>query len=126
MNWRDFKLINDQFGHSAGDEVLKAIAQTLKESVRSCDILARLGGDEFVILLPQISYEQAVVALGRTHQQLQLLSQTHGWPVGYSIGVITCVVLPNSIDNLIAQADQLMYTVKSSGKNRLDCREYND
>ncbi len=120
----DFKLVNDNLGHSSGDRLLQTVAQTLKETVRSCDVVTRLGGDEFAILLPQIDSQQAAIALTRTHHQLQKLSQSHGWPIGFSMGAITFNSPPKSIDALIAQADQLMYTVKSSGKNRLACQEY--
>ena len=119
----DFKLVNDKLGHGTGDQLLQAVAQGLKDSVRSCDIVARLGGDEFAIVLPEITYQQAQIALCRTHQQLQLLSQSHSWPIGFSMGAITFTVSPKSTDILIAQADQLMYSVKDSGKNRLECRE---
>ncbi|WP_017302338.1 GGDEF domain-containing protein [Nodosilinea nodulosa] len=120
----DFKLVNDKLGHSSGDRLLQAVAQTLKETVRSCDVVARLGGDEFAVLLPQINGRQATVALLRTHHHLQKLSQNHGWPIGFSMGAITFNTPPTSTDALIAQADQLMYAVKGSGKNRLECREY--
>lgn len=86
--------------------------------------IARMGGDEFVILLPQSSLDQAAVALNRTFHGLQALSQSRDWPVGFSIGAITFTTLPSSIDALIAQADRLMYEVKQSGKNRLQCQQY--
>ncbi|MBE9139530.1 GGDEF domain-containing protein [Nodosilinea sp. LEGE 07088] len=120
----DFKLVNDKLGHSSGDRLLQTVAQTLKETVRSCDIVARLGGDEFAILLPQIDSQQAAIALTRTHHQLKKISQSNRWPIGFSMGAITFNTPPPSTDALIAQADQLMYAVKGSGKNRLECQEY--
>lgn len=119
-----FKAINDQMGHSVGDQLLKAIAQTLMSSVRSHESVARLGGDEFAILLPQTHYDQTKITLTRIQHLLQTLSKLQGWPVGFSIGAVTFNTLPASVDILLTQADQLMYAVKRSGKNRLECRQY--
>ncbi|MBD0336661.1 MAG: GGDEF domain-containing protein [Cyanobacteria bacterium Co-bin13] len=120
----DFKQVNDQLGHSAGDRLLQRVAQVLREGVRSHDSIARLGGDEFAVMLPQISFEQAQLALSRLHQQLQALSQSEHWPVGFSIGAATFLKLPDSVDTLISQTDHLMYGVKREGKNRLRCQQY--
>jgi diguanylate cyclase (GGDEF)-like protein len=119
-----FKGINDQWGHSAGDQLLKAVAQTLKTSVRSHDVIGRLGGDEFAILLPQTNLDQAKIILTRIQHLLQTLNKTAPWPVGFSIGAVTFVTLPDATDILLSQADQIMYAVKRSGKNRLECRQY--
>ncbi|MDJ0706659.1 MAG: GGDEF domain-containing protein [Leptolyngbyaceae cyanobacterium MO_188.B28] len=119
----DFKAVNDQLGHNAGDRLLQSVAQILTLSVRSHDVAARLGGDEFAILLPQTNDNQARKALTRTYHQLQTLNQSDPYPVGFSIGAITFTTLPTSTDELIAQADQLMYAIKRSGKNRLVCEQ---
>ncbi|NJN21782.1 MAG: GGDEF domain-containing protein [Leptolyngbya sp. RL_3_1] len=92
--------------------------------MRSHDAIGRLGGDEFAILLPQTNLDQAKITLTRLQHRLQTLNKTDPWPVGFSIGAITFVTLPDSVDALLAQADQLMYSVKRSGKNRLECEQY--
>ncbi|MEB3213240.1 MAG: GGDEF domain-containing protein [Leptolyngbyaceae bacterium] len=120
----DFKRINDQFGHDAGDSLLRLVAQTLDGAVRSHDFVGRLGGDEFAIVLPQINSPQAIATLSRIHHQLNQLSQSNHWRVGFSIGAMTFTRLPDSVDCLISQADQLMYAVKQTGKNRLECHDY--
>ena len=121
----DFKQVNDRLGHSEGDRVLQAIAQQIITSLRTSDVVARLGGDEFALLLPQIEHAQAQVALSRLHEELNQLSLSQSWAVGFSIGALTAVALPQSAESLIQQADQLMYTVKQSGKNKLRCEILN-
>ncbi|PSN20086.1 GGDEF domain-containing protein [filamentous cyanobacterium CCP5] len=120
----EFKWVNDHLGHAAGDHLLQSLAQILRDSVRSHDAIARMGGDEFVILLPQTDFDQAHRALSRTHGQLNALSQSRDWPVGFSMGAVTFTTLPDSTDALIAQADRLMYDVKQGGKNRLKFQQY--
>ncbi|MFE4107200.1 GGDEF domain-containing protein [Almyronema epifaneia] len=117
----NFKQVNDHLGHAEGDRVLLAIAQQIKLSLRTSDVVARLGGDEFALLLPQVEAKQAQIALTRLHEELMQLSLNQHWPVGFSIGAVTAVAPPQSAENLIHQADQLMYTVKQGGKNRLKC-----
>lgn len=120
----NFKLVNDRYGHTVGDRLLKKVSQALERTVRSHDIIARLGGDEFAVLLPQTSRHQAYTALTRMHNQLKTLSQSNNWPIGFSIGAITFTNPPDSVDFLMTQVDQLMYKVKKSGKNRLECQLY--
>ncbi|NJL88313.1 MAG: GGDEF domain-containing protein [Leptolyngbyaceae cyanobacterium SM1_1_3] len=119
----NFKQVNDRLGHSEGDRVLQAIAQQIKASLRTSDVIARMGGDEFALLLPQIEYAQAQIALSRLHQELKELSQQRSWSVGFSIGAVTTAKLSESAERLIQRADRLMYAVKQSGKNKLQCEE---
>jgi diguanylate cyclase (GGDEF)-like protein len=113
----DFKIVNDTLGHSAGDEVLRATAQTLQASVRDVDLVGRLGGDEFAILLPGTDAEGASIVLGRLHESLQRDAARHGWPIGYSIGSVTYTAAPASVDLMVSRTDRLMYEVKRAGKN---------
>lgn len=113
----NFKAVNDQFGHSTGDRLLRLIADTLKAQVRATDIVGRLGGDEFAILLPETHYEGAQIVLSRLQYSLNDLIEMESFPVSFSIGAITFLTLPGSVDVMLELVDHLMYEVKHSGKN---------
>lgn len=113
-----FKQVNDQFGHSEGDKLLRAVAIHIGDCLRKTDTLARLGGDEFGILLPDTGEEQAGILLERI---ATTLSQQVGnrWPVGATIGAVTFTDPPDNIDYAVFQADALMYKGKSEGRGRI-------
>jgi len=115
----NFKLINDQFGHRVGDQLLITVVSTFRSNIRSTDILARFGGDEFVILLPETSGEAAMMFLKKMHGHLDQVMEQNHWPVSFSIGAVTYLKAPVSADEAIQRADELMYQVKHSGKSRL-------
>ncbi len=120
-----FKILNDKHGHQAGDEMLKAIAQVLRTSVREVDLAGRWGGEEMALLFPQTSLPGAVVACERIREQIASLKiDFHGSKLGVtlSIGVATIdpeEVCPRSADALIALADSAMYLAKERGRNRV-------
>ncbi len=115
----NFKLVNDRFGHVRGDHLLCLIADTVRNSLREPDILARLGGDEFALLLPETDYQPAELILQRIQQKLAKAAQDNSFDVGFSMGAITFLDSPESVDNMLEQVDRLMYQVKNSGKNGL-------
>lgn len=115
----NFKAVNDQDGHDAGDRVLRTVAETLRKSVRSTDIAARLGGDEFALLLPETGGDAADAIAAKLQQQLARNMQMENWPVTVSFGVATFMDPPENIDELMRQADMLMYSAKQSGKNMI-------
>jgi diguanylate cyclase (GGDEF)-like protein len=115
----NFKAVNDQLGHQTGDELLIAVVSTIRSGVRNSDILARFGGDEFVILLPDTPGDAALKFLNKLHHSLNQAMACKGWPVGFSIGAATFCQTPTTVDEIIRNADELMYTVKHGGKNRL-------
>jgi len=115
----NFKDINDNLGHHVGDELLIAVVTTIADNIRSTDILARFGGDEFVLLLPDTGSEAAVTFLTKIHHHLQQAMTSRNWPVTFSIGAVTYLKAPATVDEVICRADILMYDVKRSGKNRL-------
>lgn len=119
MDLDNFKQVNDRFGHSAGDEILRALVKTLKENLRVNDFVARLGGDEFTILFPETDAESAKVMMPRLRQQLMDRLRQGGWPVTISIGVLTCYQAPSSVDALLRMVDGVMYRAKRAGKNRI-------
>jgi diguanylate cyclase (GGDEF)-like protein/PAS domain S-box-containing protein len=115
-----FKAVNDQFGHKAGDDLLKTVAAALRARIRETDVLARLGGDEFAILLPQVDAAQAeVVADGLVkalRRQSALLAE-HQIPVTASVGVALFDGLTNI--EILAAADLAMYEAKEAGRDRV-------
>jgi diguanylate cyclase (GGDEF)-like protein len=113
----NFKTINDRFGHTMGDLLLQVTADTIKKHMRKTDFVARLGGDEFSLMLPETSYDTSETVIARIHKNLVDAAQKRGWPVTFSIGIATFIVPPATVDEMIRQADGLMYSVKNSGKN---------
>ena len=115
----NFKQVNDTLGHSQGDKLLQSVAKTLIANTRSIDIVSRLGGDEFAILFPESNEENAKTAINKVQKELLSSVTNDKWPVTFSIGVVTCYKSCN-LDELIKEADNLMYTVKASGKNGIE------
>lgn len=115
----NFKSVNDHDGHDAGDRVLRTVAETLQKNIRATDIAGRLGGDEFAILLPETGREAAGTIAAKLQQQLAHNMEKGGWPVTASLGVATFITPPENIDDLMKQADMLMYGAKQKGKNSI-------
>jgi len=115
----NFKAVNDGFDHSEGDRVLKTVANTLTQCVRTTDVVDRLGGDEFAIFLPETDIKGAKVMFGRIHKDLVKSAADAGWPIGFSVGVAVFSAIPDTVDEALKVADSLMYRVKKSGKNNL-------
>ena len=113
----NFKQVNDQHGHSEGDKLLKVIGEVLLQSVRRTDVVGRLGGDEFAIVLPETNESGAMLMLDKLRIELSEAMQKHGWPVGFSIGVVSFNLPPYDLDHAIRVADALMYKAKLGGKN---------
>lgn len=119
MDLDGFKEVNDKLGHSAGDEILIDVANELRKNLRAIDVVARMGGDEFVILLPETDAPAARAAIEKLRGLLLDLSKSRNWPVTYSIGLVTFEQAPKSTDDMIGEADHLMYAVKRGTKNNL-------
>lgn len=113
----NFKTVNDTFGHSVGDQVLYTIVRHAKGQLRKTDYVARLGGDEFAFLLPETDQTGAMITISKIQASLLDEMQRNNWPVTFSIGVLTCICRPQVSDELVNQADGLMYSVKNNGKN---------
>jgi len=120
----NFKTVNDTLGHSIGNTLLRHVVDTLKRTVRATDLIARLGGDEFVILLPETDGESAKVLVSKLREHLLDAMQNQGWPVTFSVGVLTCVSPPATVDEMIHVADVLMYETKKTGKNAIRYSTY--
>ena len=115
----DFKSVNDQFGHDAGDALLQTVARTIKDHIRAADIIARLGGDEFAIMLPETGAAVAPLVLEKLRAELLEAVKRGGWPVTFSIGVMTFAQSPPTVQEMLRLTDLVMYEVKHSGKNKL-------
>ncbi len=115
-----FKRINDTYGHDAGDIVLKVLARTLKDSVRTDDFVCRLGGDEFLIICPRTGHEGAMYLAENTRKLVNALIVPAGggeWHGSISIGVATRNKEMTKPDHLIKAADQGVYLAKEAGRN---------
>lgn len=124
MDIDNFKFINDKEGHSTGDSLLRIVAATLKNNIRLTDLVARMGGDEFAILLPETGQESVEAVLNRVHEKLITLLTNIGYHLTFSIGVIIYKNLPENVDEMIKNADSLMYEVKKEGKNNIKYLTY--
>ncbi len=113
----DFKEVNDRRGHGAGDELLATIARAMRSQVRTTDLVARLGGDEFAVLLPETGPEAAQVTMQRLQREFAAIAAAHGWPVTASIGLVTYLSAPPSLEELLLTANVVMHAVKRGGKN---------
>lgn len=114
-----FKLINDRYGHSRGDEVLKDIALIVGEELRVNDIFARWGGEEFICLLPFTDIENGLIVgekLRRLIQESEILSHEK---VTISVGVTDTQFKCHSVNELIEKVDKALYRAKNSGRNRV-------
>ncbi len=116
-----FKAINDRLGHHVGDELLRITAETIQSQIRKLDTAGRLGGDEFILLLPETGHEASNELLIRLKTSLTHQMRLRDWPVSFSIGAATFIDPPESIDEILRQVDQLLYTAKTDGKDTIRC-----
>jgi diguanylate cyclase (GGDEF)-like protein len=112
----NFKYINDHYGHTKGDLLLKEIAGILKESIREIDHVVRLGGDEFGILFPRTDEKQVKHIIERMNR-LFINKVSVSKQISLSIGVTTFLKSPEDANTMVTVTDALMYKVKNSGKN---------
>ncbi len=118
----NFKAVNDTYGHSTGDEVIKLLADILKTSCHKEDLVGRYGGEEFCLVLPGMSPDKAVTVAERIRMRMkdESMKQFKGEPcVTASLGVASMLDNPESPGNLQHKADEALYTAKESGRNRV-------
>jgi diguanylate cyclase (GGDEF)-like protein len=124
-----FKLFNDNFGHDAGDHVLKAVSQVLIDSIRQEDIACRYGGEEFCIVCPSANDQQALLIaerIGKGIRSLELsMNQLSLGTVTTSIGVATYPDHAKTMDEVISIADEALYLAKKNGRDRVEIAPFN-
>jgi diguanylate cyclase (GGDEF)-like protein len=123
MDMDHFKSINDRFGHAIGDQVLEVFAETVRQSVRSSDLISRLGGEEFAAVLYDISREKAFAVADRirtSFAQAALEVDDHPIAATVSIGLAHCELEAFELGELLAQADRALYVAKERGRNRVE------
>lgn len=113
------KAINDEHGHTAGDEVIRHIADTLIAASRDNDTAARVGGEEFALLLAGVPGDKAQVAAERLRTVISELPVKDVGVVTVSIGVAVCPAHANSERTLYAASDRALYSAKNEGRNRV-------
>ena len=123
MDVDHFKQYNDTYGHQAGDEVLRQVAQILQANVREGDFVARYGGEEFVIVLPRTDLESAVAVAERLREAVQS-AEWRLRPVTGSFGVACIRPDMETRQELIEAADQALYQAKKNGRNRVEAWNY--
>ncbi len=121
-----FKLFNDSYGHQAGDDALRAVANALKSCLRRpADLVARYGGEEFACVLPETSYLDALAIADELERKIRSLAIAHknsnvAEVLTISLGLATRVgSSPSEVQDLIALADNLLYQAKHSGRGRV-------
>lgn len=118
-----FKDVNDTYGHSAGDSVLRDIAKRIEDTLRQEQIVGRVGGDEFVVLLPDTTPSQALVAIERVRKAIG--DRQMDVPGAEPVFVTVCGGISSLADGMpvtlaIQQADKAMYRAKALGRNRVE------
>ena len=113
-----FKEVNDRFGHRAGDEALRNVAQLLVKHSRSFSIVTRYGGDEFAIILVNTAKGGGVTYADRIRRVIEQHNFAHT-PVTVSLGVASIPEDATNVDDLIVAADQALYDAKRTGRNRV-------
>lgn len=124
-----FKVINDTCGHSAGDHLLRELANLLKEKVRGTDTLARLGGDEFGLLLANCPLRKAVslaTEMLETIKEFRFEWEEKTFGIGASIGLVEITESSGSAARLLSAADTACYAAKDSGRNRVQIYQPDD
>jgi diguanylate cyclase (GGDEF)-like protein len=116
-----FKVVNDTYGHPAGDRVLKNVARMLKKRLRKSDLIGRYGGEEFAIILPETDVETAEKILNDVRENFSRITQQNAddqFSCTLSAG-LTQLIPGDSIDRVISAADTALYEAKEGGRNKV-------
>lgn len=126
MDIDHFKSVNDNFGHTIGDNLLKKVAQLINHQIRSSDIFARYGGEEFVLVLPETQLQEALKIVESLRESIELRSgdrrSQHVPNVTASFGIASARDNLYNGQNVIETADKALYAAKHAGRNRIEWR----
>lgn len=111
-----FKLINDSYGHTAGDQVLQEVARRVQQTLRTTDIIGRWGGEEFVVLMPETTLRQAKLAAEQLRQAIAKQPIGQFGTITISLGVTACAC-QDTANALLERADSALYQAKENGRN---------
>ncbi len=119
-----FKAVNDNFGHDAGDDVLRQLANRMRKSIRGIDLACRYGGEEFVIVMPETDMAVATIVAERLRRRIAaepfaIQQGTRAIETTISIGIATLDTAGDSVAKIIKRADQALYRAKRDGRNRV-------
>ncbi|HUO83356.1 MAG TPA: EAL domain-containing protein [Gammaproteobacteria bacterium] len=124
-----FKIVNDNCGHIAGDELLRQIGAILHEKIRAGDTVARLGGDEFGILLEHCNRENSLEvahAMQQAIEKYQFVWGTNSFSIGASVGLVTITKTFRRLTEVLSAADAACYAAKDLGRNRVHIYKEDD
>jgi diguanylate cyclase (GGDEF)-like protein/putative nucleotidyltransferase with HDIG domain len=114
-----FKTFNDNYGHLAGDEVLRRVGKCIESSIRSVDMAFRYGGEEFAIILPGTRLNDAYKAAERIRNTIEAKASPGTMPVTASLGISTWPIDGMTKEDVIGRADAALYQAKQNGRNRV-------
>ncbi len=117
-----FKMVNDQFGHAMGDQALLRLSKVCRDSLRSSDFIGRLGGEEFAICCPETDIDGAKQVAERIRHDMatvDIIYNGKSCRVSVSIGVTALLEADQNFDQLVQRSDQLLYSAKEGGRNRI-------
>lgn len=117
-----FKRINDNFGHTVGDNVLRNISNLIKTIVRDIDIVARIGGEEFAFICPETGLDEAVNLAERIRQSIEncvIEDQSNKLQLTVSLGISTCMPENETLEQMLIKADDALYIAKKKGRNQI-------
>lgn len=118
-----FKLINDTYGHAAGDAALRSFADAVRRALRAGDHFGRMGGEEFALILPNTRTREAFLFAERLREAISLMSidmrETRAFGITVSIGLSSAEPGGNSLSDALQKADRLLYSAKKGGRNRV-------
>ena len=117
MDLDDLRGVNEKSGQKEGDELLRVVGNKIAASLRASDVAGRMGGDEFAILLPETDEEGARSMFDTFRITLLQEMEKNGWPVSFSMGVVSCNSPRANLDDAVRIADSLLYQAKTGGKN---------
>jgi diguanylate cyclase (GGDEF)-like protein len=115
-----FKKYNDSFGHLAGNDALRRVAQSIRDSVRAVDFPARYGGEEFAVIVPQVGMEALLTIAERVREGIEAIpAPPDGASITVSIGAALFPADGKTVDTLFVVADERLYAAKKGGRNRV-------